>query len=102
MFSTHITTDLERVADYITYLERGKLVYTGSMEELLQKYVIIKGAPDTLTDELKNNIVGIRQTDIGFEGLMNAETAKNYKETYIFDRPTIDEIMIYINKEAGQ
>ena len=102
LFSTHITTDLERVADYITYLERGKLVYTGSMEELLQKYVIIKGAPNTLTDELKNNILGIRQTDVGFEGLMTAKTAKNYKETYIFDRPTIDEIMIYINKEAGK
>lgn len=100
LFSTHITTDLEQVADYITYLERGKLIYTGSMEELLQKYVIIKGAPNTLTDDLKSNILGMRQTNIGFEGLIDAETAGKYKDKYILDIPTIDEIIIHINKEV--
>ena len=100
LFSTHITTDLERVADYITYLERGKLIYTGSMEELLQKYVIIKGAPNQMTDDLKNHILGIRQTNIGFEGLVDTETARKYKDKYILDIPTIDEIIIHINKEV--
>ncbi len=100
LFSTHITTDLEQVADYITYLERGKLIYTGSMEELLQKYVIIKGAPNQMTDDLKKHILGIRQTNIGFEGLVDAETAGEYKDKYILDIPTIDEIIIHINKEV--
>lgn len=100
LFSTHITTDLERVADYITYLERGKLIYTGSMEELLQKYVIIKGAPNQMTDDLKKHILGIRQTNIGFEGLVDTETARKYKDKYILDIPTIDEIIIHINKEV--
>lgn len=100
LFSTHITTDLEQVADYITYLERGKLIYTGSMEELLQKYVIIKGAPNQMTDDLKKHILGIRQTNIGFEGLVDTETARKYKDKYILDIPTIDEIIIHINKEV--
>ncbi len=100
LFSTHITTDLERVADYITYLERGQLIYTGSMEELLEKYVIIKGAPNQMTDDLKNQILGIRQTDIGFEGLVDAKTAGKYQDKCILDIPTIDEIMIHINKEV--
>jgi len=100
LFSTHITTDLEQVADYITYLEQGKLIYTGSMEELLQKYVIIKGAPNELTDDLKNHILGISQTAIGFEGLIDAEIARKYKDKYILDIPTIDEIIIHINKEV--
>lgn len=100
LFSTHITTDLEQVADYVTYIEHGKLIYTGSMEELLHKYVIIKGAPNTLTDDFKKHILGIRQTNIGFEGLVNAEIARKYKDKYILDIPTIDEIMIHINKEV--
>ena len=100
LFSTHITTDLEQVADYITYLERGKLIYTGKMEELLQKYVIIKGAPNQMTDDLKKYILGIRQTNIGFEGLVDTETAGKYKDKYILDIPTIDEIIIHINKEG--
>lgn len=100
LFSTHITTDLEQVADYITYLERGKLIYTGNVEELLQKYVIIKGAPNQMTDDLKNHILGIRQTNMGFEGLIDAETAGKYKDKFILDIPTIDEIMIHINREV--
>lgn len=100
LFSTHITTDLEQVADYVTYLEGGKLIYTGSMEELLQKYVIIKGAPNALTDDLKNHILGIRQTNVGFEGLIDAEIARKYKDKYILEIPTIDEIIIHINKEV--
>lgn len=75
LFSTHITSDLQRIADYITMLANGKLIYTGSMENLLQKYRVIKGAPKELTPELSNCIIGLRKTDIGFEGLIDANTA---------------------------
>ena len=43
LFSTHITTDLERVADYITLINRGNMIFTGSMEDLLSSYRLIKG-----------------------------------------------------------
>lgn len=99
LFSTHITTDLERIADYITYLEHGKLLYTGSMDGLLEKYFIIKGAPDELTDDLKKHLMGLQQTAIGFEGLISADKAKEYKG-YVLDTPTIDDIIIHISKEA--
>ncbi|GAB6107312.1 ABC transporter ATP-binding protein [Fusibacter bizertensis] len=98
LFSTHITTDLERVADYITYLEHGKLLYTGSMGGLLEKYFIIKGAPGELTNELKRYIIGLRQTDMGFQGLISADQVKEYRG-YILDKPTIDDIIIHISKE---
>lgn len=45
LFSTHITTDLERVADYITLINRGNMIFTGSMEDLLSSYRLIKGKP---------------------------------------------------------
>ena len=53
LFSTHITTDLERITDYITYLENGRVIYTGDMDGLMQKYYLIKGEPAKLTNELK-------------------------------------------------
>lgn len=99
LFSTHITTDLERIADYITYLEQGKLIYTGSLEGLLETYVIIKGVPDELTDDLKKHLMGLQQTALGFEGLISADKAKEYKG-YVLDTPTIDDIIIHISKEA--
>lgn len=51
LFSTHITTDLERITDYITYLENGRVIYTGDMDGLMQKYYLIKGEPAKLTNE---------------------------------------------------
>lgn len=97
LFSTHITTDLERVADYITVLEYGKLVFTGSTEDLLQDYYLIKGTPDELTQDLNNRIIGLRQTAMGFEGLIKADESNQYKG-YVLDTPTIDDIVVCISK----
>lgn len=91
LFSTHITTDLERVADYITVLEHGKLVFTGSTEDLLKAYYLIKGTPEELTQDLNNRIIGLRLTSMGFEGLIKADESNSNKR-YVLDTPTIDDI----------
>lgn len=99
LFSTHITSDLQKIADYITFLKHGKLVFTGNMDDLLEKYVLIKGAPEELNVELKKHIIGLRQTNMGFEGLISSDLAKQYKG-YVFDKPTIDDIVIFISKDG--
>ena len=97
LFSTHITTDLERVADYITIINQGKLVYTGSMEDLMGSYRLIKGRVRDLTVELEKSIIGLRKTDMGFEGLIDAKEATKYKNC-VLDTATIDDIVIRISK----
>ena len=42
-FSTHITTDLDRIADYITYIHKGQILFSKEREELLAEYGIVKG-----------------------------------------------------------
>ncbi|MDO5400483.1 MAG: ABC transporter ATP-binding protein [Eubacteriales bacterium] len=97
LFSTHITTDLERVADYITLINRGNMIFTGSMEDLLSSYRLIKGKPCDLTPDLEKKIFGLRKTDIGFEGLITTNTADQYKHC-VLDTATIDDIIICIGK----
>lgn len=99
LFSTHITTDLQKIADYITVLKHGRLVFTGSTEDLLQKYVLVKGTPEELNSKLQKSMIGLRQTQMGFEGLMKAEDAKPYKDCVI-DTPTLDDIVVFISKEG--
>ncbi len=101
LFSTHITTDLERVADYITLVNSGKLIFTGSMEDLLSSYRFIKGRPRDLTAELEKSIIGLRKTDIGFEGLISAKEAAGYKNC-VLDTATIDDIVISISKGGAR
>ena len=97
LFSTHITADLERVADYITLIDKGDLIYTGSMEDMLESYRLIKGRVRDLTAELENDIIGLRKTEMGFEGLIGAKDADRYKSC-VLDTATINDIIISINK----
>ncbi len=97
LFSTHITSDLERVADYITFVNKGSMIYTGSMENLIGGYRLIKGKARDLTAELEKDILGLRKTDMGFEGLISAEEAAHYKHC-VLDTATIDDIVIRISK----
>ena len=97
LFSTHITTDLERVADYITLINRGNMIFTGSMEDLLSSYRLIKGKPCDLTANLEKNIFGLRKTAMGFEGLITVNAAVEYQPC-VLDTATIDDIIICIGK----
>lgn len=101
LFSTHITTDLERVADYITLINNGKLIFTGSTEDLLNSYRLIKGKPRDLTIELEKSIIGLRKTDMGFEGLIDVKKAAEYKD-YVLDAVSIDDIVINIGKGGAK
>ncbi len=58
LFSTHITTDLERIADYITFINDGEIIFTGEKEDLMENYVIVKGSNDLL-DRRKRTICWI-------------------------------------------
>lgn len=97
LFSTHITSDLEQVADYITLVNQGNMIFTGSMENLLNSYRLIKGKPRDLTIELEKTIIGLRKTDMGFDGLISAKAATQYKN-YIIDDVKIDDVVVRIGK----
>jgi ABC-2 type transport system ATP-binding protein len=101
LFSTHITTDLERVADYITLINKGNMIYTGSMEDLLDNYNLIKGKLRDLTEELEKDIIGLRKTDMGFEGLIETSKSSQYKNC-ILDNAKVDDIIICMSKGGAK
>ena len=72
LISTHLTEDLEQIADDITILEQGRMLYTGSMEEIKQRYQIVKGSPDAgkmLKKQKIQGILGCHVTNVGFEAM---------------------------------
>ena len=99
-FSTHITTDLERVADFITLIDHGKIFYTGTKDGLLEHFCIVKGGEPDLTDELKKKIIGLSVTSSGFKGMIRSDDTKGLPKDIITDSPSIDEILVHISKEA--
>lgn len=73
IFSTHITADLERFADFLTYITHGMLYYSGPKDEFEDAFRLIKGGPDELTDGLQRAMVGIRTYATGFDALVRTQ-----------------------------
>ncbi len=97
LFSTHITSDLEKVADYITFLNRGEEVYTGGKDELIDAFRLVKGGREELNDSLQKKLIGARKYSSGFEGLIRTEDLK-YFEQFTVEPVTIEEIMVFVCK----
>ena len=100
IFSSHITSDIEKIADYITYINNGKIIFTGEKDEFLEKYCIIKGGKEDITESQKKEIIGLRIHSTGFEGLIELKKAVGFSSKVIIEKASLDEIMIYMNKEV--
>ena len=97
LFSTHITQDLDRIADYIIFIDQGKIVFEGIKDELYDKFLLIKGGLEDY-ERIKNlKIYGQKKTKVNFEALILRE---DYKEddNLVAEVPSIDQIMIYYGR----
>ena len=100
LFSTHITADVEKIADYITVMHGGKVWFTGTKDELLEKYVVLKGAEADLPEDIKKECIGFHRYPQGFDAMIEAEKAVNIPKEIEYEKATLDEMLVYIAKEA--
>ncbi|WP_296114681.1 ABC transporter ATP-binding protein [uncultured Anaerococcus sp.] len=97
IFSTHITQDLDRIADYIVFIDEGKIVFEGLKDELYNKFLLIKGGLDDY-DSIKNlEILGKKMSKVNFEALVLREDYIE-NESLVAEEPSIDQIMIYYGR----
>lgn len=96
-FSTHITSDLDKIADYITLVNKGEVILSKSKEELIEEYCIVKGSRDILSPEIENIFIGIKENQYGFEALSHNknEVIRRLGDSVIIEKPTLEDIMIF-------
>ncbi|MDD2422160.1 MAG: ABC transporter ATP-binding protein [Heliobacteriaceae bacterium] len=97
LFSTHITTDLERVADFICFINQGHIVFCRSKDEVLQDHVLVKGALELLCPEANRLFIGLRKNRYGFEGLSADPRGvrRIFGDRVLVEQPGLDDIMVY-------
>ncbi|NAS32375.1 ATP-binding cassette domain-containing protein [Flavobacteriaceae bacterium R38] len=97
LFSSHITTDIEQIADYVTFLKEGKLVFTKTKDELSESYALIKGGNDLLNTGIENHFIGIRKNEFGFEALTNEidPIRKKYNNSVVIDPANLEDIIYF-------
>ncbi|MPM60209.1 ABC transporter ATP-binding protein YtrB [bioreactor metagenome] len=95
-FSTHITNDLEKIADYITFINNGEIVFSQPKDKVLEDYAIIKGKKELLDSDIRKEFISIRENSFGFEGLTNSNNVKKlFNGEVIIERPSLEDIMVY-------
>ena len=97
LFSTHITSDLDKIADYITFINNGALIYTGTKDEFMDGFRIIKGGINDITKEQEKMILGIRKYSTGFEGLIKASDIHCFSHLDC-EPASIDQIIVFTRK----
>jgi len=102
LFSTHITSDLEKTADYITFILNGGIVFTGGKDDLLEKYVRVTGGLQDLSAEQKKYVYGYREHNTGFEGMVETSKIGTLPDDVLTEEISLDEIIIFMNKGAKQ
>lgn len=102
LFSTHITSDIERIADYITFILNGQIVFSKSKDEVMESYAVIKGGNDLLDEETKKHFRGIRKNEFGFEGLTADinNTKKIFGNKIVVEKATLEDIMYFSNLKS--
>jgi ABC-2 type transport system ATP-binding protein len=102
LISTHITGDLDRIADYVTMLDNGKQVFTMTKEELIDYYPIIRGCKEDLPLIREGQPLRIRKTAEGFETMLKdisyLHQKPELKDRVVLSRPNLEEIMYFFSE----
>ena len=98
LVSSHITSDLEHIADYITFISSGEIIFTRTKDELLEKYGIAKCNEEEFKKINKSDYIKYKKNKYEYDVLI--ENKNEFQRKYdvsIIDKPTIEDIMlIYI------
>ena len=99
LLSTHITTDLEHISDYIVFIEKGKVIFNLPTVELLDKYGIIKCTKEDFTRIEEQDYIKYRKEKYQYEVLTdNKNIIKQKYNITTIDKPSIEDIMLFYIK----
>jgi ABC-2 type transport system ATP-binding protein len=104
LMSSHITSDLEKIADSVAFIDKGKILVTGYKDDILDTHGIIKCTKEESKEIDPTDYISARLSDFGAE-LMTADrrgAAKKYSGA-IIEKPTLEEIMLfYVNRDKKE
>jgi ABC-2 type transport system ATP-binding protein len=103
LFSTHITSDLDRVADHVAIIKKGKMVLTGEKDELLESWALVKGGEELLSESLKDCCYGAERTESGLILLCrkNGNLEKILPSDVLPEHPNLEDLVYFYGRELG-
>lgn len=90
--SSHITSDLEKICDYISLIHKGKLIFTKTKDELLEDYGILKCSKEEFARLTSSAVIAYRKNEFGIQALVHKNKLGN---GFLIDAPSIEDIMLF-------
>ncbi|MCR5490516.1 MAG: ABC transporter ATP-binding protein [Bacilli bacterium] len=101
LFSTHITSDLDKCASAITYIHDGEIIYTGNKNDFIASYLFVKDK--SCNRDLLREYIAYKEFDGHIEGLIRADRKEAFRERGIEPvEPDLEQIMVYIERSKRQ
>jgi len=97
LFSTHITSDLDKCADNIIYIKNGEILASTDLNSFLTQYKILELTDDQLTDELKLKLIGCKKSKHGYNALIKSTDSENVNAK--MSVTDLESIMVHLEKE---
>lgn len=96
-FSTHITSDLDKIGDYVVFIYKGEIFLADTKDNILENHIIVKGKKELLNNETRNIFISINENAFGFEGLVNnrKKAYEMFGEEVLYDKPNLEDILTY-------
>ncbi len=98
LFSTHITSDLDKIADYLTLIDGGRIIASGVKNEILDAHALVSGGE--LTDEVRQKAIAYKKTPLNYTALLKKSDLP-IKGAEMSVRPDIEQLLIYYAKAGG-
>jgi ABC-2 type transport system ATP-binding protein len=99
-FSTHITSDLDKAADFVTLIHEGEILFSRTKDEIVERYGLVRGPRELLEGDAAKCFVGVRENQFGFEALTEdrREARRRFGDRVVIERPTLEDIMLYFTR----
>lgn len=99
-YSTHITSDLDKVSDYLVFIYNGKIILKGERDIILDNHRIIRGNKNLIDNDTKKELVSFKENQFGFEGLTsNVKSAYEvFGEEVVYDKANLEDILMYYTR----
>lgn len=102
-FSSHITSDIEKIADYVTMIDNGRIVLSEEKDEILDRWKLVKGDINK-ADEYKKDLIGLEVTRTNFTAItkdIEAFKARHDVSSLIIDPASLDDILLHLVRKEN-